>query len=183
MIEIDSELLDRVTKELEGITNGIESVVSGAANRAALEAKKDVVNRIIDEFYIEKKPINASITIKRANKSNTVAQVKNNRKQDTFTLKRFKVDIPSNGPIKVAQSRSGGIKELKRAFVNAPKNQPGNLQVFRRDGKKRNPISLQRGYSTGGMLETNNVIDFIEDLIQERLENNLEKEVDKFFEK
>lgn len=183
MIEIDSELLEKVTKELEGITNGIESVVSGAANRAALEAKKDVVNRIIDEFYIEKKPINASITIKRANKSNTVAQVKNNRKQDTFTLKRFKVDIPSNGPIKVAQSRSGGIKELKRGFVNAPKNQPGNLQVFRRDGKKRNPISLQRGYSTGGMLETNNVIDFIEDLIQERLENNLEKEVDKFFEK
>jgi len=183
MIEIDSELLEKVTKELEGITNGIESVVSGAANRAALEAKKDVVNRIIDEFYIEKKPINASITIKRANKSNTVAQVKNNRKQDTFTLKRFKVDIPSNGPIKVAQSRSGGIKELKRGFVNAPKNQPGNLQVFRRDGKKRNPISLQRGYSTGGMLETNNVIDFIEDLIQEKLENNLEKEVDKFFEK
>ena len=79
MIEIDSELLEKVTKELEGITNGIESVVSGAANRAALEAKKDVVNRIIDEFYIEKKPINASITIKRANKSNTVAQVKNNR--------------------------------------------------------------------------------------------------------
>ena len=183
MIEIDSELLEKVTKELEGITNGIESVVSGAANRAALEAKKDVVNRIIDEFYIDKKPINASITIKRANKSNTVAQVKNNRKQDTFTLKRFKVDIPSNGPIKVAQSRSGGIKELKRAFVNAPKNQPGNLQVFRRDGKKRNPISLHRGYSTGVMLETNNVIDFIEDLIQERLENNLEKEVDKLFEK
>ena len=70
MIEIDSELLARVTKELEGITNGIESVVSGAANRAALEAKRDIVSRIIDEFYIDKKPINASITIKKANESN-----------------------------------------------------------------------------------------------------------------
>lgn len=183
MIEIDSELLDRIKKELEGITDGIESVVSGAANRAALEAKRDIVSRIIDEFYIDKKPINASIMIKKANESNTVAQVKNNRKKDTFTLKRFKVDIPSNGPIKVAQSRSGGIKELKRGFVNAPKNQPGNLQVFRRKGKERKPISLQRGYSTGGMLETNNVIEYIEDLIKEKLENNLGKEVEKFFEK
>lgn len=183
MIEIDSELLDRVQKELEGITDGIESVVSGAANKAALETKRDIVSRIIDEFYIDKKPINASITIRKANVSNTVAQVKNNRNKDSFTLKRFKVDIPSNGPIKVAQSRSGGIKELKRGFVNAPKNQPGNLQVFRRDGERRTPIDLQRGYSTGGMLETDNVIEFVEELIQEKLENNLEKEVEKFFEK
>jgi len=183
MIEIDSKLMDKIQKELEGITDGIESVVSGAANKAALEAKRDIVSRIIDEFYIDKKPVNASITIKKANKNNTVAQVKNNRKADTFTLKRFRVDIPSNGPIKVAQSRSGGIKELKRGFVNAPKNQPGNLQVFRRDGKKRNPIELQRGHSTGGMLETNNVIKFIEDLIQEKLEKNLGTQVEKFFEK
>lgn len=183
MIEIDSELLDRIQKELEGITNGIESVVSGAANKAALETKRDIVGRIIDEYYIDKKPINESITIKRANKGNTVAQVRNNRKKDSFTLKRFKVDIPSNGPIKVAQSRSGGIKELRRGFVNAPKNQPGNPQVFRRDGGNRNPISLQRGHSTGGMLETNDVIEFIEGLIQERLEKNLGKEVEKFFEK
>lgn len=183
MIEIDRELLAKVTKELEGITDGIETVVSGAANRAALEAKKDIVSRIIDEFYIDKKPINASITIKKANKSNTVAQVKNNRKKDSFTLKRFRVDVPSNGPIKVAQSRTGGIKELKRGFVNAPKNQPGNLQVFRRKGKERKSITLQRGASTGSMLETNNVIEYIEDLIQEKLEKNLGTQVEKFFEK
>jgi len=183
MIEIDSKLMDKIQKELEGITDGIESVVSGAANKAALEAKKDIVSRIIDEFYIDKQPINASITIKRANKSNTVAQVKNNRKKDSFTLKRFKVDIPSNGPIKVAQSRSGGIKELKRGFVMSPKNQPGNVQVFRRDKEDRKQIEIQRGYSTGGMLETNNVIEFIEDLIKEKLEKNLGTQVDKFFEK
>jgi len=181
MITADIEELKRARKELEGIDRAFEIVVARAVKSAARETKKSAVNRVIKEFYIDKKPVNDSIKIKSPTTENPLAEISNNREKDTFTLKRFKVEVPANGPIKVAQSRSGGLKELKRGFIAAPKNQPGNIQVFRRKSKKRYPIEVQRGYSTGGMLNTTDISDYLEEVAQEKIYNQIDKEVVKFF--
>ena len=183
MITVDIKELEKARKELEGINNGLEIVVARAVKTAAREAKKAAVNRVAEEFFIDKKPVSDSINIKNPTVENPVAEISNNRKKDTFTLKRFKVEVPLSGPIKVAQSRSGGLKELKRGFLTAPKNQPGNIQVFRREGKKRYPIEVQRGYSTGGMLNAENISDYVEEVAQEKIYGQIDKEVSKFFNK
>lgn len=183
MIEFESEALEKIVNELEGITDGVETVLSKASNKAAREAKKEAVQRIIENFYIDKSPVSSGIAIKNANSNNPLAEIKNNRKKDTFTLKQFKVDVPSNGPIRIGTIKSGGINELKRAFLNSKKDQPGNIQVFRRKGEKRYPIELQRSYSTGGMLQSEDVIDHLEESIEDKLENILGIELEKFFEK
>ena len=182
MITVDFNELERARKELEGIDDGLETVVSRAVINAARGAKKAAVERITEEFYIDKKPVNDSIKIS-SSKEELAAEISNNRKKDMFTLKRFKVTEPSTGPIKVAQSRSGGLKELKRGFLASPKNQPGNIQVFRRYGKNRYPIQVQRGYSTGGMLGIDDISTYVEDIAQEKLHGKVDSEVNKFFER
>lgn len=175
MIEIDAKELEKARKELEGIENGIETVAAKAINTVTLAARREMVKEITDKFYIDKEPVQKGIHIRKAYPiKHSFAVIKNNRKRDRFTLGRFRVEDSKQGPIKVAQSRSGGLKELKRGFLY-------NGQVWRREGKSSTPFSIQRGYSIGGMIERENVIEELENKALDRLDGQLEKEVDKFF--
>ena len=177
MIDIDSKEIEKLRTELEGITDGFETVVANAINVVTFAARKEAIEKITNEFYIDKDPLKKGILIRKAHPTkHSFAVIQNNRKRDRFTLARFKVEAPSKGPIKVAQSRSGGLKELKRGFLQ-------NGQVWRREGKKSTPFNIQRGYSIGGMLERENVIETLEERAMDRLDDQLGKEVDKFLNK
>ncbi len=177
MIKVESPAIEKVRKELEGITDGLETVVVNAINVVSVEARKEAIKEITDKFYIDADPLRKGIHIRKAHPTkHSFAVIQNNRKRDRFTLARFKVVEPSKGPIKVAQSRSGGLKELKRGFIQ-------NGQVWRRRGKAAYPFDIQRGYSIGGMLESENIFEDLEETAMERLETQLDKEVDKFFDK
>jgi len=189
MIRIDSKEFEKAKKELEGISEkaipAINILTAKVINNAAREAKKTVIKRIAEEYYIDKKPLKEAVSISTAKPGNLKAEVRNNRKRnkDRFTLGRFRVETPSSGPIKVAQSRSGGLIELKRAFVSEKRNQPGNVQVFRRSGPNRYPMDVERSYSVGGMIEAENLEDGIEDVAQDYIDEKLPEMVDEYFEK
>lgn len=177
MIDVDSSEIEKVRKELEGMDNGLETVVANAVNVVTLVARREAIKKITDEFYIDRAPLMKGIHVKKANPSKQgYAAIQNNRKRDRFTLARFKVEESSKGPIKVAQSRSGGLKELKRGFLH-------NGQVWRREGNKATPFNIQRGYSIGGMLDREEIFEELEDSIPERLESQIGREVDNFFNK
>ncbi len=177
MIDVDAQALEKLRKELEGITNGLETVVANAINVVTTETKREAIRQITEKFYIDKDPLGKGIHVRRAHPSKrSYAAIQNNRKRDRFTLARFKVEQPSKGPIRVAQNRSGGLKELKRGFVQ-------NGQVWRRRGKAAYPIDVQRGYSIGGMLESEDIFKDLEEIALEKLSAQLDIEVDKFFDK
>ena len=183
MIEFEREALDKIKEELDGITDGVEEVVSKASNQTAKRAKKYIVERIIEDFYINKDKVNPGISMKKATIQNTTAELTNNRKKDHYGLQNFRVDVPDDGPIKIGLRRSGGLIDLKRAFLQAPRNQPGNIMVFRRlftESKFRKAIERQYGYSVGGMIENNP--ELIERFINEDLENEFEIKLNDFFE-
>lgn len=183
MIEFDNEALEKVIQELEGITDGVEEVVSKASNQTTKRAKRYIVDKIIEEYYINKEKVKPGISMKKATLNNTIAQLTNNRKKDYYGLQNFRVDVPDDGPIKIGLRRSGGLVDLKRAFLRSPRNQPGNMMVFRRlftESKYRNAIERQFGYSVGGMIENNP--DLIEKFINEDLENEFEIKLNDFFE-
>ncbi|MCS5421254.1 MULTISPECIES: hypothetical protein [Psychrilyobacter] len=184
MIEIDSELLDKIKKELEGITDGIETVVSKVSNKTAQRAKRYIIDRIIEDFYINKNKVNSGISMRKAGGQHTIAELTNNRKKDHFGLQNFRVDVPNNGPIKIGLRKSGGLVDLRRAFLQDPKNQPGNIMVFRRrsnDPRFRKSIERQYGYSFGGMMEHNPKL--IKEWINQELDEELEIQLNNFFEK
>ena len=189
MIRVDTKEFEKAKKELEGMQDtigpAINVVTAKVINNAAREAKKAVIKRITEEYYIDKKPLKEAVSISTAKPGNLKAEVTNNRKRnkDRFTLGRFRVEIPSSGPIKVAQSRSGGLIELKRAFISEKRNQPGNVQVFRRSGPNRYPMDVERSYSIGGMIEAENLEDGIEDVAQDYIDEKLPEMVDEYFEK
>lgn len=189
MIFVDQKEFEKAKKELEGVSeqagSALSVVTARLVNEAAKEAKREVVKKITEEYFIDKKPIKESLTITSAKPGNIEAKLENNRKRnkDRFTLARFKVEVPSNGPIKVAQSRSGGLKELKRAFLGEKRNQPGNMQVFRRSGPNRYPMDVERSYSVGGMIGASNLDKYIEETAQEYVDERFPQMVDEYFEK
>jgi hypothetical protein len=189
MITINHEEFEKARKELEGISEKAESALSIVTarliNNAAKEAKKEAVGKITEEYYIDKKPVREAVTITSAKPNKLEAEVKNARKKnkDRFTLARFKVEVPEHGPIKVAQSKSGGLKELKRAFLTDRKNQPGNTQVFRRMGARRNPIDVERSYSIGGMIGAASLGEGIEETAQNYVDEKFPDMVDEYFKK
>ena len=183
MIEFEREALEKIIQELEGITDGSEIVVSKASNKIAQRAKKYIVDRIIEDFYIDKKKVKPAISMKKAGVQNTIAELTNNRKKDHFGLQNFRVDVPDDGPIKIGLRRSGGLIDLKRAFLQSPRNQPGNIMVFRRkftESRFRKAIERQYGYSISGMTEHNR--ELIAKFINEDLEKELDAQLIEFFE-
>ncbi len=197
MIKVDSDAFNRAIKELEGIFENsipaINVITSKTINNASKRAKKETVQQLLDDYYIDKKPLDQSISITKSTPNSLEAKVFNNRRQhkDRFTLSRFKVEESSSGPLKVAQSRSGGLIELKRAFLASPKNQPGNIQVFRREEGKRakgvrgdsHLIQVQRSYSVGGMIGASSLERYVNETIQEYVDELFPKEIDNYFNK
>lgn len=189
MITIDQEEFEKAKKELEGIMEkaipALNVVTAKVINDSTKAARKEAVDQITDNYYIDKDPIRQAFEITKANPSSLEAQVRNTRRRnkDRFTLARFKVEVPSSGPIKVAQSKSGGLQEIKRAFLGEKRGQYGNQQVFRRSGPNRYPLTVERSYSVGGMIGASNLGKYIEETAEEYIEENFPKAVDEYFEK
>ncbi len=197
MITIDQEVFEEAKKELEGIYHdaipALNVVTANFINSCISKVKKATVDEIIDRYYINKKPVRDAIKVDKATPNYLEARVLNNRKQnkDRFTLARFKVVVPETGPIKVAQSKSGGLNELKRAWLMDGRSvgktgktiQVGNTQVFRRKGKSREPFNLERSYSIGGMVGAANLEGFIEERAEDYINDGFEDEINKYLDK
>ena len=189
MITIDHEEFEKARKELEGISEkaipALNVVTAKVINDSTRAARKEAVEQITDNYYIDRKPIREAFEIVKAKPNDLEAQIRNTRRRnkDRFTLARFKVETPASGPIKVAQSKSGGLQELKRAFLGERRNQAGNVQVFRRSGPNRYPMEVERSYSVGGMIGASNLGRYIEETAQEYVEEKFPEAVDKYFEK
>ena len=61
MIRIDTKEFEKAKKELEGIQDtigpAINVVTARLINNAAREAKKEVIKRITEQYYLDKKPL------------------------------------------------------------------------------------------------------------------------------
>lgn len=189
MITINREEFVEAIKELKGIyEKGIPAVAviaSDVINKAATRARNEAIKQLAENYYIDKKPLREALTLTKSKPQTLEASISNNRKRnkDRFTLGRFKVEVPTSGPIKVAQSRSGGLQELKRAFLGEKRGQFGNTQVFRRVGPGRYPLNVERSYSIGGMIDAKNLDKYIEETAQEYVDINFPKKINEFWDK
>lgn len=173
MIDISSDNFKEIEKELGGITDAIEIVSADVINVVTKRVRQEVVDEVEGNFYIDKAPIRKGIRIGKASVRNPTATISNNRKRDRFTLVRFDVRENTNSPIEVAQNKNMSSNILKNNFVH-------NGHIWKRIGRAPEDIRIQRSYSIGGMANSENIFEDMEDRALDMLDVELGKGIERF---
>lgn len=175
-VDIAEESLDRVTKLLAGIPDGMYKAVGSALKRAAAAGKT-----------VAKKPVSQEYTISQ---SQFLAETKNINHFERMTggelsisfgfaghvisLAKFNTRVNNSGQVVTQVKRANSADVLENAFFAKMGAHTG---VYERVGADRLPVEEKYGPSTPQMMYSNeNVMDSIEEKMAETYEKRIEHE-------
>jgi hypothetical protein len=130
----------------------INKAISKGAKKAADEAKKETVNRILSGYTISGSELKPAIKTRKMGGGETGAVM--NIVSGVIPLYQFEGTMPreimppAKGPVR-ATVKQGGGSELGRAFVAKMPN--GHIGVYERKGEKPFPVEQKFGPSIAGM--------------------------------
>ncbi len=156
-----------------------------AVNRTAAGVKTDISRNIRDKYFIKASDIKQSISLKRAFVGkNSVAEIKSKGKAIPLyffqvTPKQRTKPRPKIG-VAARVKKGGSKKKIPGSFIAHSRGRTG---VYIRKGKERIPIKQLYGPSIPQMIGNPQIIEKIEKGAINRLEKNLEHELNRFFKK
>lgn len=181
MLEISENTIRQVEARLAGIPGGAEKAYTKAINTALAGVKKSVYAEVMKEYAIDNK------TLERYTKTNTQkASTSNLCGSVTFSgeqipLYKYSLTSPKNPSRHLALQVIGGQKTpaaLDGAFVQTMKS--GHTGIFSRTGESREAkIKELMGSSLRSMASNVVVLDEVYKNTQEKLNNTLEKEIER----
>ena len=185
MIEVDAEGLERAQELLKGIPGAAKKAVSTSLRKSIRGAKKEAVKKVRERYTIRKAGyVSRTIKMKVENMTGILSS-----KGPVNDLSYFKTNpktVPKRRPPKGKYLYSQVVKgqggTIAHAFLARMKS--GHVGVFQRAGHGASnaslPISKLAGPSTPQMLGSPSVTEFIAKKMLERMDKNLEHEIDAF---
>lgn len=169
------------------IPKGAEKAIARAINRALEGARTDAVKAICREYQIKPTDVRRTFHIARARPGKLEAQVISTG--GAIPLIKFKVSpksppsqkkkTPQERKVVVAGVRFGTAENMPYSFIVRAKN--GYTGVFSRVGDRSLPIKQRYGPAVPQMLGHENVLRFIEERAHERLDKELQHQIDYLF--
>lgn len=169
------------------IPKGAEKAIARAINRALEGARTDAVKSICQEYHVKPTEVRRTFQIVRARPDKLEAQIISSG--GAIPLIKFKVSPKS--PAKqnkkriadrkrlVAGVRFGTNESMPFSFVIRAKN--GYTGVFSRVGDRSLPLKQRYGPAVPQMLGHEKVLRFIEQGAQERLDKELQHQINYLF--
>lgn len=182
MIEIKADKVKEAQQLLEHIPGAIPKALKTAINKSIRGAKTEASKKVREEYVIQSSRITETMSFKFASTENLSAYVMSKGRPRALTyFKTRPSTIPIGRPKNqlFAQVKKSGGGTIRGAFLALMKS--GHLGVFNRmEGNASFPIKQLYGPSVPQMLENPSVSDYIETKTQERLESNIDHEVNAF---
>ncbi|MCI7235444.1 MAG: phage tail protein [Veillonellaceae bacterium] len=185
MIEVDARGIEQAQELLKDIPGATKKAVSTALRKSLRNAKKEAVKKVRERYTIRKAGyVSRTIKMKVENMTGILSS-----KGPVNDLSYFKTNpktVPKRRPPKGKYLYSQVVKgqggTIAHAFLARMKS--GHVGVFQRAGHGASnaslPISKLAGPSTPQMLGSPSVTEFIAKKMLERMDKNLEHEIDAF---
>ena len=185
MIEVDARGIEQAQELLKDIPGATKKAVSTALRKSLRNAKKEAVKKVRERYTIRKAGyVSRTIKMKVENMTGILSS-----KGPVNDLSYFKTNpktVPKRRPPKGKYLYSQVVKgqggTIAHAFLARMKS--GHVGVFQRAGHGASnaslPISKLAGPSTPQMLDSPSVTEFIAKKMLERMDKNLEHEIDAF---
>ena len=185
MIEVDARGIEQAQELLKDIPGATKKAVSTALRKSLRNAKKEAVKKVRERYTIRKAGyVSRTIKMKVENMTGILSS-----KGPVNDLSYFKTNpktVPKRRPPKGKYLYSQVVKgqggTIAHAFLARMKS--GHVGVFLRAGHVASnaslPISKLAGPSTPQMLGSPSVTEFIAKKMLERMDKNLEHEIDAF---
>lgn len=179
MITVDASALDRAVIMLSGIPKAVDKAQKSAIKKTITGVRRFAAQKVKEDYTIQGKYVTRTLStrfeggtgvLKSRGGVNDLRYFKTNPKR--VTKRR-----PKNGVFAQVRRDSGGA-QLRHAFIAGMGS--GHVGVFEREGKSRFPIRKITGPSTPSMLSNPKVTEAIAGRMQERLEVNVEHEINAF---
>lgn len=150
-VSIDPTLLHNVQNRLGTFQRKAPDVVTKALNRAMTTVAASITREVRQEYNIKAGDVRNTLSKTRASKS-TLSAIVTSRGQ-VIPIDRFKVSPRTvqprrKKPIKIAVKKGNSLRAVKGPFVV----NINGVKVFRREGKKRLPVSRVMGPSVPQMI-------------------------------
>ena len=185
MIEVDARGIEQAQELLKDIPGATKKAVSTALRKSLRNAKKEAVKKVRERYTIRKAGyVSRTIKMKVENMTGILSS-----KGPVNDLSYFKTNPktvpkrrPPTGKYRYSQVVKGQGGNVAHAFLARMKS--GHVGVFQRAGHGASnaslPISKLAGPSTPQMLGSPSVTEFIAKKMLERMDKNLEHEIDAF---
>ena len=185
MIEVDARGIEQAQELLKDIPGATKKAVITALRKSLRNAKKEAVKKVRERYTIRKAGyVSRTIKMKVENMTGILSS-----KGPVNDLSYFKTNpktVPKRRPPKGKYLYSQVVKgqggTIAHAFLARMKS--GHVGVFQRAGHGASnaslPISKLAGPSTPQMLGSPSVTEFIAKKMLERMDKNLEHEIDAF---
>lgn len=185
MIEVDARGIEQAQELLKDIPGATKKAVSTALRKSLRNAKKEAVKKVRERYTIRKAGyVSRTIKMKVENMTGILSS-----KGPVNDLSYFKTNpktVPKRRPPKGKYLYSQVVKGQGGTIAHAflAKMKSGHIGVFQRAGHGASnaslPISKLAGPSTPQMLGSPSVTEFIAKKMLERMDKNLEHEIDAF---
>lgn len=175
--EVGDIKLDRVTKLLAGIPDGVYRAVGSAIKRSARHGLTVGMRIVAEEYAISQGELKS-----RTRNINTIEKVGPGSYEITFgyrgnviPLIRYDTRISNDGRVATRVLRSNARQALDNAFIATVNSHTG---VFEREGKSRLPIKELFGPSAvQAFYERESTVDKMEDEVRATYESRIEHEI------
>lgn len=181
MIAVKGYQIAKAEAMLASIKGGANRALANALNRAALGARTDAVQQVTKAYMIKANSVRDTIKVKHASVNSLIARIES--KSKVMPLIKFKV-VPNSHfsggkrpAILRAEIKRGETKLWHGAFIINKRS--GGVGVFVRKGKDRLPIKEKFSLSVPQMLGSPNISKYIEENAVERLDKNLDHEINR----
>ena len=185
MVEVDARGIEQAQELLKDIPGASKKAVSTALRKSLRNAKKEAVKKVRERYTIRKAGyVSRTIKMKVENMTGILSS-----KGPVNDLSYFKTNpktVPKRRPPKGKYLYSQVVKGQGGTIAHAflAKMKSGHVGVFQRAGHGASnaslPISKLSGPSTPQMLGSPSVTEFIAKKMLERMDKNLEHEIDAF---
>ncbi len=185
MIEVDARGIEQAQELLKDIPGASKKAVSTALRKSLRNAKKEAVKKVRERYTIRKAGyVSRTIKMKVENMTGILSS-----KGPVNDLSYFKTNpktVPKRRPPKGKYLYSQVVKGQGGTIAHAflAKMKSGHVGVFQRAGHGVSnaslPISKLSGPSTPQMLGSPSVTEFVAKKMLERMDKNLEHEIDAF---
>lgn len=185
MVEVDARGIEQAQELLKDIPGASKKAVSTALRKSLRNAKKEAVKKVRERYTIRKAGY-VSRTIKMKVENMTGILSSKGTVNDLSYFKTNPKTVPKRRPPKGKYLYSQVVKGQGGTIAHAflAKMKSGHVGVFQRAGHGASnaslPISKLSGPSTPQMLGSPSVTEFVAKKMLERMDKNLEHEIDAF---
>ena len=174
--QVGGNTLDRVNKLLAGIPGGVYKATYSALKRAGDTAKTKAGQFAAAEYTINKGDFMRGVTVKQRieGSAGSVVSMNISYAGNVLPLLTFNTKYSRDGQLTTQVKRNGGAATLQHAFAAKIF---GPIAVFERVGAPRFPVEQKFGPSTGHMMQSEQVIEKMDETIRETYERRIEQEI------